>query len=104
MVIHVMTRKVAMKPEDWEKRAQFLRDRLTPVLKKQPGFQGWTLLRSSDGASMTEVTQWASADDCRRYVRAGGAATAATIMDAIVPTAPYPDGAWQRSTYDVVAS
>ncbi len=103
MIVHVMTRKVALRPEEWDQRAETLRERLAPVFRKQPGFLGWDLLRTPDGAAMTEITRWDSLEHCRRYVREGGAALAATIMDAIIPTAPYPDGAWIRATYETVA-
>lgn len=102
MIVHVMSRKVAIRPEEWEDRARLLQERLTAVLRRQPGFLGWQLLRTPDGAAMTEVTRWDSLEHCKRYVREGGAALAATIMDAIVPTAPYPDGAWIRATYETV--
>jgi hypothetical protein len=97
-----MTRKVALRLEEWESRAETVRERLIPVLRKQPGFLGWDLFRTPDGSAMTEVTRWDSLEHCRRYVRDGGAALAATIMDAIIPTAPYPDGTWNRATYETV--
>jgi hypothetical protein len=53
--------------------------------------------RDGDGGAMVEVTAWESEDDVRRYLREGGAAMAATILDAFFPTAPYPDGTWVRS-------
>lgn len=102
MIVHMMTRKVALRPEEWEQRAEALRERLAPVLRKQRGFLGWDLWRTPDGTAMTEITRWDSLEHCRTYVREGGAALAATIMDAIIPTAPYPDGAWNRATYETV--
>lgn len=99
MIVHVLYRKVAIRPEEWERRSEALRERLAGVLCRQPGFLGWDLYRTPDGAAMTEVTRWDSPEHCRKYVREGGAALAATIMDAIIPTAPYPDGDWQRATY-----
>ena len=98
MIVSVLTRKTAIaEPEEWGKRANRLLERLRPHLERQPGFAGVELTRS-EGAGLVEVTRWQTEADCRRYVREGAAATAATIADALLPTAPYPNGAWHRET------
>lgn len=97
MIVSVLRRKTAVRePEEWDKRAQRLLDRLKPLLERQQGFAGIDL-RREDGR-LVEETRWQSMDDCRRYVREGGAALAATIADALLPTAPYPNGTWLRET------
>ena len=100
MVISVLIRKTAIRdPEEWRKRADSLVERLRPLLERQPGFVDVAVEAADDG-SLRETTRWSSADDCRRYVREGGAAMVATIADALLPTAPYPNGAWVRETRD----
>jgi heme-degrading monooxygenase HmoA len=88
---------------EWQQRADRLLERLRPLLERQPGFLGIEISRDQDGR-LAELTRWASQDDCQHYIRGGGAATAATIADAILPTAPYPDGGWERESYDVDTS
>ena len=98
MVVSVLQRKTAIADaEEWDKRAERLLERLRPHLERQPGFVDVELVRGEGGA-LTESTRWQSMDDCRHYVRDGAAATAATIADAILPTAGYPNGAWVRET------
>lgn len=98
MVVSTLTRKTAIRDaEEWDKRAARLLERLRPFLERQPGFAGLDLSRGEGGA-LTEVTRWQSNEDCRRYVREGAAAMAATMSDALLPTAPYPNGAWLRET------
>ena len=98
MVVSVLRRKTAIRDaEEWDKRAARLLDRLRPYLERQPGFAGIDV-RHGDGSALIEETRWRSPDDCRRYVREGGAAMAATMSDALLPTAPYPNGAWLRET------
>jgi hypothetical protein len=82
-------------PAEWEKRRSRLEQTIKPLLERQPGFQGLELQWS--GGTLTETTQWASDEDCRRYIREGGAATVATYADQVVPTAAYPNGTWRRS-------
>jgi heme-degrading monooxygenase HmoA len=98
MIVSVLRRTTAIADhEEWERRKSRLLDRLQPLLERQPGFAGVQLDRG-DGGSMSETTSWQSMEDCRRYLRGGGAATVATISDAFLPTAPYPNGAWLRET------
>ncbi len=96
MVVSILTRKMVIRDaEECDKRVARLLERLRPLLERQAGFEGVELQRG-DGGELTETTRWRSMEDCRRYVREGGAATAATISDAVLPTAPYPNGAWMR--------
>ena len=102
MVVSVLRRKTAVRdPEEWDKRAARLLDRLRPYLERQPGFAGIEL-RREEGGSLVEETRWRSLDDCRRYVREGAAAMAATMSDALLPTAPYPNGTWVRETHETM--
>jgi len=97
MVISLLRRKTAIRdPDEWEKRAARLLERLRPHLERQPGFAGIELRREDGG--LVEETRWQSMDDCHRYIREGAAATAATMSDALLPTAPYPNGTWLRET------
>ena len=57
-------------------------------------------MKRGDDGRMAEVTRWASADDCRAYLRNGAAAMAATMLDAFFPTAPFPDGNWVRENIE----
>ena len=98
MVVSVLTRKTAIAdPEEWDRRAALFLERVRPLLERQPGFVDIELRRGEAGA-LTEETRWQTLADCQRYVRAGGAATVATMSDALLPTAPYPNGAWARET------
>lgn len=98
MIVSVLRRKTAVRdPDEWDKRATRLLERLRPFLERQPGFAGVEVRREDEGG-LVEETRWSSEDDCRRYVRGGAAAMAATISDALLPTAPYPNGTWVRET------
>jgi len=98
MVISVLTRQTAIRDADeFQKRVSRFAERARPVLALQAGFGGLTIEGMGDGG-LRETTSWTSMDDCRRYVREGGAAMVATIADAVLPTAPYPNGAWVRET------
>ena len=85
---------------EFEKRRDALTQRLIPYLQRQPGFVSYALSRDGDRGKMVEVTTWASADDCRGYIRGGAAAMAATWLDGLFPTAPYPNGNWVRETVE----
>ncbi len=85
---------------EFEKRQAALAERLQPLLERQQGFVSREMRGEGDGA-MIELTQWQSDADCRAYLRNGGAAMAATIIDAFYPTAPFPDGTWVRETSHV---
>lgn len=97
MIQSRLERKTAIKSrEEWEKRLDRLKPVIMPILEKQPGFQGVEFEWNDDG--IVETTSWASDDDHRAYLRGGGAATVATFSDQQLPTAPYPDGNWVRTT------
>jgi hypothetical protein len=85
---------------EFDKRAAALDQRLQPLLSRQPGFVSRDMRRDGDAGGMIEVTRWASMDDCRAYLRNGGAAMAATMLDAFFPTAPYPNGNWVRTNVE----
>ena len=104
MIVSVLSRKTAIAdPEEWDRRAARLLGRLRPFLERQPGFAGIEIERGDSG-SLTESTRWRSPEECRRYLREGAAATAATIADALLPTARYPNGAWLRETREQTPS
>lgn len=88
-------------PAQFEQRKAALLQRLLPYLQKQPGFVSHEMMPGDTPEDMVEVTTWQSADDCRAYLRQGGAAMAATMLDAFFPTAAYPNGNWLRETVDV---
>jgi hypothetical protein len=97
MILSILTRRTAIRdPDEWDKRAAALLERIRPWMERQPGFAGIEIRR--EGQELIETTHWESAQDCERYVRDGGAAMAATVADALLPTAPYPNGMWKRET------
>jgi hypothetical protein len=97
MVVSTLTRTTTVRDaEDFAKRQQALEARIGPLMQKQHGFVSREMRRDGDGGGMVEVTTWQTEDDCRNYLRNGGAAMAATILDAFGPTAPYPNGNWVR--------
>ena len=101
MVISTLRRRTTVtKPEDWAARSGPLLQRLRPFLERQPGFVSHDLRRDDDAGNMTEVTEWRTAEDCRAYLRNGAAAMAATMLDAALPTAPFPNGNWVRETVE----
>ena len=104
MIVSTLTRQTAIADvEEWDRRAERMLERLRPFLERQPGFAGVDVSRG-EGGGLTEETRWQSMADCRRYVREGAAATAATISDALLPTARYPNGAWLRETREEPSS
>ena len=99
MVVSTLTRHTTVRDaEDFSKRQQGLEARIAPLMQKQPGFVSREMRREGDGGAMVETTTWQSEDDCRNYLRNGGAAMAATLLDAFFPTAPFPNGNWVRET------
>jgi len=73
------------------------------LLAGEPGFvsvqYAWS---AEDDGEFAQITTWDSLEECRAYVRGGGAATVATLEEAAVPTAAHPHGAWVRKTFEVV--
>ncbi len=105
MIVSVLTRKTRVSDRgQWESKLGSVFPRIKELLESQPGFAGVQYLWGIDGdGEMAQITSWATLEDCRRYVRMGAAATVATIEDAALPTAPHPDGAWVRRTYEVAS-
>jgi hypothetical protein len=102
MIRSTLTRKtVVTDAADFDKRTAALEGRLLPLLQQQPGFISYEMRRDGDGGGMVQVTSWQTESDCRAYLRNGGAAMAATILDAFFPTAAYPDGNWVRENVEV---
>ena len=102
MIRSTLTRKTTVtEAADFEKRAAALEGRLLPLLQKQPGFVAYEMKADGGAGGMVQVTSWQSEADCRAYLRNGGAAMAATILDAFFPTAAYPDGNWFRENIEV---
>lgn len=100
MIVAVLSRKTAIRDaEQRQQRADALLGRLRPLLERQDGFVDVELASGEDGA-LTETTRWHSWEAYHRYLREGLAATAATIADALLPTAPYPNGNWTRDAHE----
>ena len=104
MVVSILTRKTGIKDrEQWRSRLDGALPKITDVLKGEPGFIAVQYLWGAQGdGEMGQITRWETLEDCLRYVRGGGAASVALHEDRAVPTAPYPDGAWVRRTFEVV--
>ena len=101
MFVAVLRRKTTVRDqEEWEKRTAVLAPRLDAVLARQSGFVSHELRRDGNEGGMVEETVFKTADDCRGYLRNGGAAMAATMLDAFFPTAPDPNGNWVRETVE----
>ncbi len=101
MTRSILRRKTTVRDAaEWDRRQAALQQRLVPFLERQPGFRSHELRRDGDEGGMVQVTEWATAEDCRIYLRNGGAAMAATWLDAFFPTAPFPDGNWVRETVE----
>ena len=99
MVVSTLTRYTTIRDaDDFAKRQQALEARIAPLMQKQHGFVSREMRREGDGGGMVETTTWQTEDDCRNYLRNGGAAMAATFLDAFFPTAPFPNGNWVRET------
>lgn len=106
MIISVLTRKSRIKDREvWQAALETVEGRIGEVLKGQPGFVSveyfWEV---DDDGAFAQVTTWQTREACRDYIRNGPAATVATIEESALPTAPYPDGAWVRRTYESAGS
>lgn len=102
MVVSILTRKTRIRDRAlWEAALGTVLPKITGLLGAESGFvsiqYAWGM---EDDGEFAQITTWNTLDDCRSYVRGGGAATVATIEDAAVPTAPHPDGAWVRKTFE----
>ncbi len=104
MIISIVTRKTSVGDRaQWQSRLEKALPAIVETLKAERGFAGVQYLwEAEDDGVMGQITRWETLDDCLRYVRDGGAATVAMLEDRAVPTAPYPDGAWMRRTFEVV--
>lgn len=104
MVISILTRRTRITDRNvWEGALSTVRPKIDEVLKGEPGFVSVQYLWGADEpGSIAQITTWASEDDCRSYIRRGGAATVATIEDAAVPTAGYPNGNWVRQNFATI--
>ncbi len=105
MIISIVTRKTSVRDRaQWQSRLKAALPAIAEVLEAEPGFVDVQYLWGveNDGA-MAQVTRWRTLDDCHRHVREGGAATVAMREERALPTAPHPDGAWVRRTFEVAA-
>lgn len=85
----------------WQAALGTVLPKIQQELAKAPGFVSVQYLWGEEPGRIAQITSWQSEDDCRQYVRGGGAATVATIEDAAVPTAAYPKGSWTREMFSV---
>jgi hypothetical protein len=104
MIVSILMRKTRIQDRtEWEKRLAGVLPRVKDILKGEQGFvsveYSWGV---EDDGEMMQVTGWNALEDCQLHVRGGGAADIATMEDAVLPTAPFPDGAWVRKTFEVV--
>ena len=101
MILSILIRKTRLTDRaQWEAALAKAISRINGVLGGHSGFVSVQYLWSVDEPGrFAQITTWQTEDDCLRYVRKGGAATVATIEEAAVPTAPYPDGAWTRANF-----
>lgn len=101
MVVSILTRQTRLTDRAvWEAALGTVLPKIDKVLRSAAGFVSVQYLwRTDEPGRIAQITTWQTEDDCRRYVREGAAATVATIEDAAVPTAAYPNGSWVRQTY-----
>lgn len=106
MVISIVMRKTDVKDAgEWRSRLAKALPGIKAVLESESGFAGLQYLRGTEEeGEMAQITTWGTLDDCRRYVREGGAATVGAYEDRALPTASHPDGTWVRKTFEVVES
>ena len=105
MIVSIVTRKTSITDRaQWQSRLDGVLPGIAEVLKAEPGFSGVRYLwGTEDDGQMAQITRWETLDDCQRYVRGGAAATVALHEDRALPTAPHPNGAWVRRTFEVAA-
>lgn len=104
VIISILTRHTRLTDRNvWEAALGTVREKIDAVLKDEPGFVSVQYLWGTDEpGAFAQITTWASETDARNYIRGGGAATVATIEDAAVPTAGYPNGNWVRQNYATI--
>lgn len=102
MVVSILTRKTRITDRSqWQSALDAVLPKLRAVLDAEAGFESVEYLWSTEEpGAFVQITTWASPGDCINYVRGGGAATVATLEDAAIPTAPFPDGAWVRRNFE----
>jgi len=102
MVVSILTRKTRISDRSqWRSALEVVLPKLKAVLDGEDGFVSVEYLWSTDDpGAFAQITTWESPGDCLNYVRGGGAATVATLEDAAIPTAAYPDGAWVRRNFE----
>jgi heme-degrading monooxygenase HmoA len=103
MIISILTRQTRITERAvWEASLGTVLPKIRDILGAQPGFVSVQYLWGADEPGrIAQITTWQSEGDCRRYIREGAAATVATIEDAAVPTAAYPNGSWVRTNLSV---
>ncbi|MEO8458537.1 MAG: antibiotic biosynthesis monooxygenase [Chloroflexota bacterium] len=102
MVVSALTRQTRITERAvWEAALGTVAVKIREVLQGEPGFVSLEYAWGTDEPGrFLQLTTWESQEDCTNYVRGGGAALVATIEDAAVPTAAYPNGSWVRRTYE----
>jgi hypothetical protein len=102
MVKSILTRKTSVKERaQWQSRLDGVMPKLRAVMEAEQGFVSVEYVwGAQDDGEFAQITEWKTQEDCRRYVREGGAATVGALEDRAIPTASHPDGAWLRKTYD----
>jgi heme-degrading monooxygenase HmoA len=101
MVISILTRNTRLTDQAvWQAALGTVLSKINDILSSQPGFvsvqYAWNI---DDPGRFSQITTWDNEDACRHYVREGAAANVATIEEAAIPTAPYPNGRWVRETF-----
>ncbi len=104
MVVSILTRKTRIRDRaQWETALGTVLPKIRELLASERGFVSLEYAWGAEGGGeFAQITTWKTLDDCQNFVRGGGAATVATIEDAAVPTAPHPDGAWVRKTFETI--
>jgi heme-degrading monooxygenase HmoA len=101
MVISILMRQTRITDRAvWEASLNTTLPKIREILQSHAGFVSVQYLWGADEpGKIAQITTWNSEDDCRKYIREGGAATIATIEDAALPTAAYPNGSWVRHNF-----
>ena len=104
MVVSILMRKTRIAERArLESALQSAMPKIRNVVEQQPGFASIQYLWDMyEEGAIAQITTWETDGDCRRYVREGAAATVATIEESALPTAPHPEGAWVRRTFETV--
>ena len=106
MIVSVLTRNTRIKEREvWEAALSTIIPRIHEILEGEAGFVSVEYLWGVDEAGcIAQMTKWVDEGSCTDYIRNGAAATVATIEEAVVPTAPYPNGSWVRANFAAVES